>query len=251
MLKGEPSEDLPGKHLQDTVSVTNITVSRQEQKDDPYPGSKLPALAVLPIPVPVARKLLERHHYLHSLPGGTMLRFGVFASSRLLGVLTFGAGPALAYSLVEAAQPQDCLTLTRLWLADELPANSESRILGRVIRYLRQYTHLKFLVAYSDPTASHIGVIYQATNWLYTGLSAPTPLYDLGDHIPRHSRSVAHAFGTHSLEYFARHGMLVKLVSQSPKYRYLFFLDPRWRPRLKVPVLPYPKKGDACENHQS
>jgi hypothetical protein len=60
---------------------------------------------------------------------------------------------------------------------------------------------------------------------------------------------VAHAFGTHSLEYFARQGMQVKLVSQLPKYRYLYFLDPRWRQRLKVPVLPYPKKGEPDENH--
>jgi len=155
----------------------------------------------------------------------------------------------LAYSLVEGARLENCLTLTRLWLSDELPVNSESRALGYVIRALRKHTRLKFLVAYSDPAAGHLGVIYQASNWLYTGLSAPTPLYDLGDNIPRHSRSVAHAFGTHSLEYFARQGMCVKLVSQLPKYRYLYFLDPRWHPRLKVPVLPYPKKGEPDENH--
>ena len=205
--------------------------------------------SILPIPMLVAKKLLERHHYLHTLPGGTMLRFGVFVGPRLLGVLTFGAGPALAYSLVEGARLENCLTLTRLWLSDELPANSESRALGYVIRALRKHTCLKFLVAYSDPAAGHRGVIYQAANWLYTGLSAPTPLYDLGDNIPRHSRSVAHAFGTHSLEYFARQGMQVKLVSQLPKYRYLYFLDPRWRQSLKVPVLPYPKKGEPDENH--
>ncbi len=36
---------------------------------------------------------------------------------------------------------------------------------------------LKFLAAYADPTAGHLGTIYQATNWLYTRLSEASPLF--------------------------------------------------------------------------
>jgi hypothetical protein len=148
-----------------------------------------------------AKELLERHHYLHSLPGGTKLCFGVFSGQRLLGALTLGAGPTLAYSLVEGAQPEDCLTLTRLWLADELPPNSESRVIGIILRALKKNTTLKFLVSYADPAQGHMGTIYQATGWLYTGLSSAMPLYDMGDGIARHSRSVSHAFGSHYTKY--------------------------------------------------
>ena len=69
------------------------------------------------------------------------------------------------------------------------------------------------------------------------------PLYDLGDGVARHSRSLSHAFGTHSLKHFAKHDIEVKLVPQSPKHRYVYFLDKSIRERLKLPVLPYPKKG--------
>ena len=209
------------------------------------PPPALQHFQVRPIPILMARRLLEGEHYLHSLPGGTHLAFGVFLGNKLLGALTLGVGPLNAYSLVEGATPDDCLTLTRLWLSDELPKNSESRFIGIVIRALKRHSRLKFLVSYADPTKGHLGTIYQATGWLYTGLSEAMPKYDLGDGKAYHSRSLSHAYGTHSIEHFAQHGVTVKLVPQQAKHRYVYFLDPTWRERLLVPVLSYPKK-EAC-----
>jgi hypothetical protein len=143
---------------------------------------------------------------------------------------------------VDGAKPDDGITLTRVWLDDSLPSNSESKALGIVLRMLRKHTSLKFVVAYSDPAAGHLGVIYQACGWLYTGLSSATPLYDIGDGVARHSRSLAHEFGSHSVKFFAAHGVEVKTVPQAAKHRYIKFLDDSWCCRLKVPVLPYPKK---------
>ena len=212
------------------------------------PTAALHSLRVHPIPILAAKKLLVRNHYLHSLPGGTQLAFGVLLGQRLMGALTLGVGPSLAYRLVEGATQDDCATLTRLWLSDELPPNSESRVLGVVLRSLRHYTNLKFLISYSDPAAGHVGVVYQATGWIYTGLSEAMPLYDLGDGVPRHSRSLGHSFGTRSVSYFATHGVNVKLVPQTAKHRYVYFLDNTWRAYLRVAVLPYPKKGEANES---
>ncbi len=202
----------------------------------------LPPLKVLPIGHGVGRELLVRYHYLHSYPGGTKLAFGVFSAARLLGAITFGAGPVNAHRLVEGAGPADCLVLSRLWLSDELPRNSESRVIGLSLRALGAHTAVKFLVSYADPAVGHVGTIYQASNWLYTGLSEAMPLYNVGDGKARHSRSLSHAYGTHSASHFRRHGVAVRLVPQSQKHRYVYFLYPTWRPRLRVPVLPYPKR---------
>ncbi len=38
------------------------------------------------------------------------------------------------------------------------------------------------------------------------------PLYDLGDGRLRHSRSLSHLFGTHSVRYFAERGVPIKVV---------------------------------------
>ena len=200
------------------------------------------SLRIKPIPFVLARSLINRNHYLHSFPGGTKLSFGIFYQSFLMGAITLGVGPFLGYGLVDRATPEDCVTLTRLWLADDLPRNSESHVIGTLLRSLQKETSLKFVLAYSDPVAGHLGIIYQATNWLYTGLSSATPFYDIGDGILHHSRSLAHGLGTHSIRYLASQGISVKTVPQMAKHRYIYFLDQSWRSRLMVPVLSYPKK---------
>ena len=199
-------------------------------------------LKVAPIAQVDAKNLLVLHHYLHSFPGGTKLSFGIFYQSSLMGAITLGVGPFLGYGLVDKATPEDCITLTRLWLEDDLPRNSESRVIGVLLRSLQKETSLKFVLAYSDPAAGHLGTIYQATNWVYTGLSSAPPLYDIGDGILHHSRSLAHGLGTHSIRYLVSHGINVKTVPQMPKHRYIYFLDQSWRSRLMAPVLSYPKK---------
>ena len=225
------------------ASVTVSTAPHQGAGAGSTPSAALQQLQVRPISFAVAKALIVLYH---SLPGGACLAFGVFLGPRLLGALTLGVGPLNAYRLVELAAPADCLILTRLWLSDELPKNSESRVLGVVLRSLKRDTTIKFLVSYADPSQGHRGTIYQATGWTYTGLSQATPLYDLGDGKARHSRSVSHAFGAHSTHHFSQHGVSVRLAPQEAKHRYVFFIDPVWKVRLKVSVAPYPK-GEASD----
>ena len=208
------------------------------------PTTALHDLRVAPIPLRAAKPILVREHYLHSMPGGTRLAFGVFGGSRLAGAITFGVGPMNGHRLVVGAGPDDVITLTRLWLDDGLPANSESRVLGIVLRSLRRHTSLRFVLAYADPSMHHRGVVYMAANWAYIGLSDSMPLYDIGDGVPRHSRSFAHTYGTHSLRYFRKRGIDVRRIDQAAKHRYLYPLDPSVLDWVTVPVLPYPKLED-------
>lgn len=231
------------------ASVRVSTSSFQDERRGSIPTAALHSIRVQPISCVIAKEILVRHHYLHSYPGGTVITFGAFRDNRLLGAITFGSGPANAYRLVDGAMPVDCLTLSRLWLSDDLPSNSESRIIGIILRALRKHTAYKFLVSYADPSHGHQGTIYQATGWLYSGLSQATPLFDVGDGKVHHSRSLSHAFGSHSIRHFAQHGVDIKVIPQSRKHRYIYFLDPAWRSQLKTPILPYPKKEDNNGNY--
>ena len=206
------------------------------------PTSALHSIQVRPIKSDIAKKVLTENHYLRSIPGGTQIPLGAFIEGRLLGVLTFGVGPTNAYRLVDSAARTDCVTLTRLWLSDELPKNSESRVIGIALRSLAKATTLKFVLTYADPSAKHMGTIYQASNWIYIGESQPMSLLDFGDGVPRNARTVGHRFGSHSVKYFRKHGMSVTRIPQVPKHRYIYFLDKTWQDRLKPEQLPYPKK---------
>ena len=229
------------------MSVAGVTASMAPVHGaDPgsSPRATLHDLRVSPVPIRAAKTILVRNHYLHSLPGGTQIAFGVFLGIRMMGALTIGCGPSQAYCLVDGASRDDCAVLTRLWLSDELPTNSESRVIGVVIRALKKSTNLKFLISYADPNQGHVGTIYQATGWIYTGLSEAMPLYVLGDGPPRHSRSFSHSFGSHSVKHFRRNGIELKTVPQSRKHRYIYFLDRSWRHRLNTDSLPYPKRSN-------
>ena len=208
------------------------------------PTSALHAIQVQPIKPDVAKKILTKNHYLRSMPGGTQISLGAFIEGRLLGVLTFGVGPANAHCLVDNAARTDGVTLTRLWLSDELPKNSESRVIGIALRSLAKATTLKFVLTYADPSAEHMGTIYQASNWIYIGESQPMSLLDFGDGVHRNARTVGHRFGTHSVKHFRKHGLDVTRIPQVPKHRYIYFLDKTWRSRLKPEQLAYPKKED-------
>ncbi len=228
-----------------TTSAGSVEAARSENhqiRGGANPTPALHSIRIVPIQYAVTKRILIEHHYLHSMPAGTQINLGALVENRLLGVLTLGVGPTHAYRLVDGAAPNDCVTLTRLWLSDELPKNSESRVLGIALRSLRKATSFKFVLTYADPNAEHVGTIYQATNWIYIGESQAMPLLDFGDGIGRHTRSVAHDYGTHSLKHFEKHGMTVKKIPQAAKHRYVYFLNKSWRSRLNPEQLPYPKK---------
>ena len=227
------------------MSVSGVTAAQsavQQAGGGATPTLTLHSLQVGPIPMKIAKTLVTANHYSHTFPGGSQLAFGVFSGPLLLGVLVLGVGSFNSSSLVVGADRGSCITLTRLWMSDELPKNSESRVTAIVLRSLARHTDLKFILTYADPAQGHVGTIYQATGWLYTGFSDATAYYTLHGGNPRHSRSFSHAFGTRSMDHFRRHGVDVRLVQQEAKHRYIYFLDPDWRASLKVPALPYPKK---------
>lgn len=242
-------QDASGKckpYCAESVEVARL--GYHQARGGAIPTSALQSIRVSPIAPSVAKIIIVKNHYLGTLPGGTQMSFGVFNGDRLQGALTIGVGPANVHRLVHGADRADCGTLTRLWLSDELPWNSESRVIGIVLRALKNHTEIKFLVSYADPAAGHVGYVYQATNWTYTGLSDATPLYQVGSDHPRHARTVSSRYGTRSAEYFSQQGIELTRIPVEAKHRYLYFLDKSWRSRLAVPVLPYPKMEGSFEN---
>lgn len=218
--------------LQVGDGVSNTTPALQPHARD---------VVVQIVPPQVAREVLVRHHYLHAMPGATRLCLGVLLDNAILGAITLGAGPINGHRLVDGAGRDDVWTLSRLWLDDSLPTNTESHVLAVVVRSLRRFTAVRALIAYADPAAGHVGVVYQAAGWLYTGAPRSLPKLDLGDGVPRHCRSVGSTFSSHSVSYLRRRGLTVSQVPQPPKHRYVVFVDRSWQGRLLPPVLPYPK----------
>ncbi len=183
-------------------------------------------IIVRPVPYLIAKQMCERHHYLASYPGESVLNFGVFVANRLLGVAVLGAGPSNVHYFFEGAKAEQVLCLSRCWLDDLLARNSESRVLAIILRHLRRYqTIIKAIVAYSDPMAGHSGIIYRAAGFLYLGQSTAMPGYMMPDGRVYHSRTLSHSFGTHSIAHFEAHDVRVESVPRVLKLIYVAFID--------------------------
>lgn len=225
---------------QDTAETTAETGVRV-----PPLRSILKALQVRPVLPSVVRQVIEQRHYLHSMPAASRRCFGVFLDAELVGAVVFTSGPRQGFRLLTAAKPQDVSVLARLWLSDSLPPNSESRVIGIVLREIRRSTRWKLILSYADPTAGHVGTIYQATGWHYLGQTEANSYVDLGDGHLHHPRSVYTRFGSNSIGHLRATGVRAARRFMPGKHRYAWVLDPSWQWRLKAKALPFPHKG-AC-----
>ncbi len=205
------------------------------------PSSIIKRLTVLQVKPALAKPMIETEHYLHSMPAGPLACFGVYLDGECLGAVVFSNGMAQSFRILDAAKPSDVVTLARLWLSDRLPKNSESRVLGFTLSYLRQRTPWKAIISYADPTAGHLGVIYQATGWLYLGATQRDGYIRLPDGKLHHPRSVSNLLGSNSIRHLRATGVQARREPTLGKHKYLYILDPSWRWRLKVKPLPYPK----------
>lgn len=193
-------------------------------------------MKVLHITIDQYRDWLLYKHYAHRLPNVTDA-FGLFENNMLVGICTFGI-PA-SYTLCKGVcgeQHKDKVReLNRLCIDDNISTtkkNITSFFVGCCIRRMNHSGGI-ILVSFADTAYNHHGYVYQATNWIYTGLTA------------KHIIPVT-LNGKHS-----RHEDCDKAkdtVQRSRKHRYIYFVGTKkwvkqFKKDLKYPIAPYPK-GD-------
>lgn len=105
-------------------------------------------------------RFLKRKHYLESVPAGAKHRFKFSLPARIdfLGAAMWGRPVA------RLEDQENTLELTRFWTSDYTPKNTESYVLGKMMRILRKKGYDR-LIAYSSVGEEHDGTIYKATNW--------------------------------------------------------------------------------------
>lgn len=160
--------------------------------------------------------------------------FGWYIENRLVAVCTFGkpASNTLCFGVCGKEHSHQVFELNRLCRVDDLQEQL-SAFVSACLRRLRT-DHL-IIVSYSDTEMNHHGYIYQACNFIYTGVTKErTDKYTEGN--------------KHSRHYKAEDQKGLRKV-RSAKHRYIFFCThnarekKEWMGKLKYPILPYPK-GD-------
>lgn len=165
------------------------------------------------------------------------------------GVVTYGTPVAstLRTGICGEAWADKVLELNRL-CCESMP-NLPSLLVGRSLQML---PHPAIVVSYADTGMGHVGYVYQATNFLYTGLSAKRTDWKLKGREHLHGASISDLSRgqKNRAEYMRQtYGDDFYLQERPRKHRYVFFVgDKRQRRQmqsaLRYTIEPYPK-GDT------
>lgn len=210
-------------------------------------------IIVKPISAKDANAVVKRVHYSGKVVMGSQLHFGVFLDGRLEGAMQFG--PSLdkrnTVGLVEGTGWNAFIELNRMAFSDRLPRNSESRALGVAFRMMKKkYPHLEWIISFSDGTQCGDGTIYRASGFVLTGIKKNKTIWVFPDGEKVADLSIKQASDWQKKK-FGRiiHGTAAlheaKKMGAVPlpgfQLRYVYFLNPKARQRLTVPILPFSK----------
>lgn len=129
-------------------------------------------LRVRQIPIRDARPWLATYHYAQIVPDAVSEAFaGYYPEGVLAGFVTFGPGLDFGQftRLIPDIAHGEYRELSRLWSPDGMPRNTESRLIASSIQRLP--SEVRLIVSYADPAQGHVGIVYQATNFIYLGLT--------------------------------------------------------------------------------
>ena len=208
---------------------------------------------IMPIPRSLALQIVIEKHYLHR-EAPCELSFGLFKTGfcsifmtrkDIQGVVIYGtpSSAPLRAGICGDSEKDNVIELTRLWVSDAVPKNGESFLVGNTLPLVSK----QIIVSFADTAQQHVGYIYQATNFFYTGLSAKRTDWKV-EGIDTHSQTLADKYSAEKIR--ALYGERFYLEERSRKHRYVFFNCSRKRKKqllskLNYPIKPYPKMANG------
>ena len=199
----------------------------------------------------LAQEVVIKNHYLHR-QAPCSIAFGLFKKEyvnifgsddgEMVGVIMYGspASPSLCKGICGEDEKDNVIELTRLWIKDEVGKNAESFLIGNTMKRVGK----DIIVSFADTNQGHLGTIYQATNGIYTGLSAKRTEWSIKG-LDLHCKSLSNLGTAEQLK--AKYGDSFSYKERSIKHRYIWFIGSKKRKKellnkLKYPIKKYPKK---------
>ena len=189
---------------------------------------------------------LLHKHYAHRIPS-ISYAFGLFDCNILVGVCTFGtpSSAPLRSGILGDEYSNTILELNRLCVE----SNQENITSWFVSKCLKILPKPSCVVSYADTEQGHIGTIYQACNFTYTGLSAKRTDWKIEGMEELHGQTIADmSRGHENRGKYMRDtfGDKFYLLDRPRKHRYIYFVGNKkevkaMRSVLKYPIESYPQ----------
>ena len=190
----------------------------------------------------IANDTIKRNHYSGKVYNATYIHLGVFIEGKFLGVLQYGyaMNPASGGSVVTGTGLDQYLELNRMWLSDEAKRNSESMAISYSIKFIKgKYPKVKWIQSFADERCGGFGIVYQACSFDYYGehkslfwtLDGEIYHNSLMTRNPKLSKSAAKL----------QQNKDVATGEELRQFRYIKFLDQRWKSKCTLKECEYPK----------
>lgn len=192
-----------------------------------------------------AKYAVEHWHYSKRMPKSKLAKLGVWEDGKFIGAVVFGVGATSDLVKPYGLTPTQGCELVRVALKGH--KTPVSRIVSICIRLIkRAFSGLRLIVSFADPEYRHLGGIYQAGGWIYTGITTSSAEYLV--HGKRwHGRALRHEKPEHltTKQTLLRMDPEYRIIAGSIKYRYLMPLDDEIRQQIEPLRKPYPKR-ETC-----
>jgi len=147
---------------------------------DKFDATWRSACVIEPCSVASVERFMQEH-YLKKRPAIVLLCLRMVVRNFPVGAIVYSAPPREA----NARYGGEVWELARLFIADEIPRNGETFLIGSSVRFIRRHhSNVDFLLSYADPGVGHAGTIYKAANWISDGMTdadRKTPRFDYID----------------------------------------------------------------------
>ncbi len=109
---------------------------------------------------------IKAFHYTGATPPGYRVALEFLEGKHLIGGMLLGRPTS------RELHPNLILELTRMVFIDDTPKNTESQALGMMRKWVRCWMQeIRLLLAYSDPSVGHQGIVYLADGWAPFGMT--------------------------------------------------------------------------------
>lgn len=187
----------------------------------------------------IADLIISNKHYSKRL-GIFWEGFGLFDDDKLIGVCCFGQPSAPIQKYAFKDRDFRLYELTRL-VVDNDVKNAASFLISQSTKMLKE--RFCAIISYADSAHGHSGIVYQATNWLYTGSTVSHDNLYLVDGVATHPMTLRDKFGITKPAIWAKENNIQK-IKPMPKHRYFFFVGSKKQKKQMKALLNYPEIKD-------
>ena len=200
---------------------------------------------IKPITYQEAMDIVVANHYLHRRAPCSKAYGLIDKDNNIKGVVVYGVPPSstLLKGVCGEEEKHNVYELTRLWIDDSVAKNGESYLIGNTIKLLDK----EIIVSFSEIKQGHRGVVYQASNFIYCGLSSKFKDPKVKGLEHQHHATYAHGLTNKQVE--EKFGIEnVYYVDRPRKHRYIYFNATSKKrkneliSKLRYKVQPYPKE---------